>query len=94
LWIPAYVHHLTDADVHALTEFYRGPLGGRLVAAMSAIQEESLRAAALLGRNAAKRAVREVLGPLPQWGLQHPPQSAPAPSNTPPAQDSQSAQSR
>jgi hypothetical protein len=86
LWTPAYAHHLTDAEIHGLVRFYRSPVGTRFVAALPAIREESLTAGAQLGRDAAKRAVREVLGPLPQWRMQHPPASAPdRPADAPPA---------
>jgi hypothetical protein len=72
LWTPAYAHQLSDADVRAMTGFYRSPLGTRYVAALPAIQQESVEAATQLANDAARRAIREVLGPLPQWRLQHP----------------------
>ena len=72
LWTPAYAHQLADSDVRAITDFYRSPLGTRYVAALPAIQQESVDAATHLANDAARRAVREVLGPLPQWRLQHP----------------------
>jgi uncharacterized protein len=86
LWTPAYAHHLTDAEIRGLVRFYRSPVGTRFVAALPAIRDESLTAGAQLGRDAAKRAVREVLGPLPQWRLQHPRASTPErPADAPPA---------
>jgi hypothetical protein len=72
LWTPAYAHQLADGDVRAITDFYRSPLGTRYVAALPAIQRESVEAATKLANDAARRAIREVLGPLPQWRLQHP----------------------
>jgi hypothetical protein len=80
LWTPAYAHHLTDAEIRRLIQFYHSPVGTRFIAALPAIQQESLTAGAQLGHAAAKRAVREVLGPLPQWRLQHP--KAPVPEYT------------
>jgi hypothetical protein len=72
VWTPAYVHHFPDSDIQDLTAFFRSPLGKRYVKALPAIQKESVAAAAALGKQAARRAIREVLGPLPQWKLQHP----------------------
>ncbi len=72
LWTPAYVRHLSEADVAALIAFYRSALGKRYSEAQPAIQAESVEAATTLANRAARRAVREVLGPLPQWRLQHP----------------------
>jgi uncharacterized protein len=72
LWTPAYAHFLSDADVNELIRFYRGPVGARFVAALPAIQQESVEAAEQLGHEAARGAIREVLGPLPQWALSHP----------------------
>jgi hypothetical protein len=71
-WVPAYAQHFTPDDVRALNVFFGTPLGRRWVAAWPAIQHECLLAAATLGNDAAKRAIREVLGPLPQWRLLHP----------------------
>jgi hypothetical protein len=72
LWTPACLNHLSAADVLALTEFHESATGKRFVAAQAAIQEESMVAAAQLSNRSARQAVREVLGPLPQWRLQHP----------------------
>jgi hypothetical protein len=72
LWTPAYAHHLPEVDVRGITDFYRSPVGTRYVAALPAIQQESVEAATQLANNAARRAIREVLGPLPQWRLEHP----------------------
>jgi hypothetical protein len=78
LWTPAYAHHLSEGDIRGIIEFYRSPLGARYVAALPAIQSESVEAATQLANNSAHRAIHEVLGPLPQWRLQHP-QSEPEP---------------
>jgi hypothetical protein len=86
LWTPAYMHHLTEAQVHELIDFYRSPLGRRYVQAMPAIRAESLQAATVLANEAARKAVREVLGPLPQWKLQHP---SPATTPEPPGNRSE-----
>ena len=72
LWSPAYAQYLSDDDVRGLIAFYRSPPGERYVAALPAIQSESVDAATRLANASARRAVREVLGPLPQWRLQHP----------------------
>jgi hypothetical protein len=72
LWTPAYMHHLSDADIQSLIAFFRSPVGKRYGTALPAIQAESVTAATTLANQAARRAVREVLGPLPQWKLQHP----------------------
>lgn len=72
LWTPAYSHHLSDDDVHAMIAFYESPLGRRYVLALPAIRSESLDAATKLANMSARRAVREVLGPLPQYRLMHP----------------------
>ena len=71
-WVPAYARHFTPDDVPALNVFFGTPLGRRWVAAWPAIQHECLLATTGLGNDAAKRAIREVLGPLPQWRLLHP----------------------
>jgi uncharacterized protein len=88
LWTPAYAHHLSQADITELTRFYRTPTGMRWVAALPAIQEESLAAGEQLARVATHRAIREVLGPLPQWRLAHPQSSASSHSSpaAPPSQ--------
>lgn len=78
LWTPAYAHHLSEGDIRGIIEFYRSPLGTRYVVALPAIQSESVEAATQLANNSARRAIHEVLGPLPQWRLQHP-QSEPEP---------------
>ena len=71
-WVPAYARAFAPDDVRRLIDFYRTPLGGRWVAALPAIREESLTAARDLSNEVAHRAIREVLGPLPQWRLKHP----------------------
>jgi hypothetical protein len=72
LWIPAYARHFTPDDVRALSVFFRTPVGRRWVEALPRIQEECLLAASALGKEASRGAIREVLGPLPQWRLLHP----------------------
>lgn len=72
LWTPAYARQFTDAEVRGLVEFFRSPVGLRYVGALPTIEAESLDAGEQLGRAVAKRAVREVYGPLPQWRLLHP----------------------
>jgi hypothetical protein len=72
LWTPAYVHQFTDAEIRGLIDFYRSAVGVRYVVALPAIEAESLAAGEQLGRDTAKRAVREVFGPLPQWRMLHP----------------------
>jgi uncharacterized protein len=72
LWTPAYVHQFSDAEIRELIRFYRSAVGVRYVAALPAIEQESLDAGARLGRDMARRAVREVYGPLPQWRMLHP----------------------
>lgn len=80
LWTPAYAQNLTDEEIAALTRFYRSPAGSRYAAALPQIQTASLAVGAKLGEGAVKRAMREVLGPLPQWRLTHPQVSPPAQS--------------
>ena len=72
LWTPAYARQFTDVEVRGLLEFFRSPAGLRYVKALPLIEAESLDAGRELGRVVAKRAVREVYGPLPQWRLLHP----------------------
>jgi hypothetical protein len=72
LWTPAYVHQFTDAEIRGLIGFYRSAVGVRYVAALPAIEAESLDAGAQLGHDVARRAVRDVFGPLPQWRMLHP----------------------
>ena len=72
LWTPAYARQFTDAEVRGLLEFFRSPVGVRYVGALPAIEAESLDAGEQLGRAVAKRAVREVYGPFPQWHVLHP----------------------
>lgn len=83
LWTPAYARQLTSAEVAELLRFFSSPAGVRYVAALPAIESESLDAGTQLGHDAAKRAVREVFGPLPQWRLLHP---SPAPAAVSPGQ--------
>lgn len=83
LLTPAYAGQLSDTQVRGLIGFYTSPVGARFVAALPAIQSESLDAGAQLGREAAKRAVHEVMGPLPQWRMLHPPASAATPTKPP-----------
>ncbi|HEX4152711.1 MAG TPA: DUF2059 domain-containing protein [Steroidobacteraceae bacterium] len=71
-WIPAYAEAFRSTDVRALIRFYRGPLGRRWVAALPEIRTETLESARALSDEIAHRAIREVLGPLPQWRLMHP----------------------
>jgi hypothetical protein len=87
LWTPAYAHNLSDGEIGALLKFYRSATGKRFVAALPEIQRAALDAAVQLGRDAVKRATREVLGPLPQWTLDHPrtPTPDPAPAQSTPA---------
>ncbi len=73
LWMPAYAREFTDEEIRGLLDFYRSPVGVRYVAALPSIEAESLAAGGQLGHDAAKRAVREVYGPLPQWRMLHPP---------------------
>jgi uncharacterized protein len=72
LWTPAYLHHLSDPETGALLAFYQSTPGRCFVAAMPQVQKEAVEAATQMGREAVKRATREVLGPLPQWALDHP----------------------
>jgi uncharacterized protein len=72
LWTPAYTHQFTDQEIRELIAFYRSAVGVRYVAALPAIEAESLDAGGQLGRDVARRAVREVFGPLPQWRMLHP----------------------
>lgn len=76
LWTPAYARNLSAADVTALVAFFQSPVGKRFVEAQAAIQKESVEAATLLSNRSARQAVREVLGPLPQWRLQNPAEPA------------------
>jgi hypothetical protein len=72
LWTPAYVHYLSDQEVGALLKFYQSTTGRCFVAALPKVQKEAVEAATQVSREAVKRATREVLGPLPQWALEHP----------------------
>lgn len=72
LWIPEYARAFSANDIRDLTAFYTSPLGTRWAAEIPAINADALAAATTLGNEAAKRAIREVLGPLPQWRLMHP----------------------
>jgi hypothetical protein len=84
IWVPAYARQMTEAEVRELTAFYRTPAGRRIAAALPAIQADLVEVAQQYGAESARRAVREVMGPLPQW---RPPaaRTAPAaPSPSPP----------
>jgi uncharacterized protein len=81
LWVPAYVRHFSPEDVQALSTFFRTPVGRRWVEVSPRIQEECLLAASALGKEASRGAIREVLGPLPQWRLLHPVQAPPSPES-------------
>jgi hypothetical protein len=67
IWVPAYARHMTEAEIRELTAFYRSPAGGRIAAALPAIQVDLVEVAQQYGAESARRAVREVMGPLPQW---------------------------
>jgi hypothetical protein len=82
LWTPAYAQKFTDEEIRGLLDFYRSAVGVRYVAARPAIESESLDAGEQLGRDVAKRAVREVFGPLPQWRMLHPASPGATPPNT------------
>jgi hypothetical protein len=84
LWTPAYVHLFTDEEIRGLIGFYRSAVGVRYVAALPAIEAESLDAGAQLGHDVAIRAVREVFGPLPQWRMLHPASPGATSSNSQP----------
>jgi hypothetical protein len=90
LWTPAYAHNLSDEEISALLKFYHSPAGRRFVVALPEIQKAALDAAVQLGRDAVKRATREVLGPLPQWTLDHrrTPTPEPPPTESAPASGS------
>lgn len=81
LWVPAYARLLTPEDVRALSTFFRTPVGRHWVEVLPRIQEECLLAASALGKEASRGAIREVLGPLPQWRLLHPVQAPPSPES-------------
>lgn len=78
VWTPAYAREYTAIEVRRLLEFYRSAAGSHYAAALPAIEAERLDAGRGLGRDVAKRAVREVYGPLPQWRVLHPAKSGPA----------------
>jgi len=84
-WVPAYARHLTPDDTRAMIGFFRSPVGRRWVGALPAIQAQCLLAASSFAQDASREAVREVLGPLPQWRLMHPVQAPPGagPPNPP-----------
>lgn len=67
IWVPAYARHLAEPEVRELTAFYRSPAGTRIAAALPAIQSDLVEVAQRYGAESARRAVREVMGPLPQW---------------------------
>ncbi len=81
LWIPIYRHNLDPRDIEDLIAFYRTPVGRRWSAQTEPIEQEAFVAARQRGEEAAKRAIREVLGPLPQWRLMHPSSPSTAPGN-------------
>jgi hypothetical protein len=87
LWTPAYVHQFTDAEIRGLIGFYQSAVGAHYVAALPAIEAESLDAGGQLGRDMARRAVREVFGPLPQWRMLHPASPDATSSNSQPESD-------
>jgi hypothetical protein len=93
LWTPAYVHQFTDAEIRGLIGFYRSAVGVRYVAALPTIETESLDAGGQLGRDVARRAVREVFGPLPQWRMLHPASPGTTPSNSKPESDTKDSRS-
>jgi hypothetical protein len=72
LWTPAYLNHLSVKELQQSLDFTRSSLGQRYVQAQPAIRAESVEAATRLANESARRAIREVLGPLPQWRLQNP----------------------
>ncbi len=77
-WVPAYARCITSEDARAMSRFFRTPVGRRWAAAWPRIQDECLLAASDFAKEASRGAIREVLGPLPQWRLLHPVQPPPA----------------
>jgi hypothetical protein len=77
LWTVAFAHHLDEADIRGLNNFYRSAAGMCYVAALSKIQSESTSAGVQMARDAMRHAMRDELGPLPQWRLLHPPREQP-----------------
>jgi hypothetical protein len=90
IWVPAYARHMTEAEVRELTAFYRTPAGRRIAAALPAIQADLVEVAQQYGAESARRAVREIMGPLPQWrppatrAAPTTPSASPSPSPPPP----------
>jgi hypothetical protein len=84
-WVPTYARHLAPEDARAMSAFFRTPVGQRWVEALPRIQKECLLAASNFANEASRGAIREVLGPLPQWRLLHPMQPPPGavPGNSP-----------
>ena len=84
LWGPAYGHYLSDLQIRQLIAFYRSGPAQRYVSALPAIRQESIDSASRLAAETMRRAIRQTLGPLPQWKLQHP---DPIPASGEPAKD-------
>jgi hypothetical protein len=72
LWTPAYRRAFSEAEIADLLAFYRSEPGRLFVQALPKIREECLQVATREAGTAARAAVREVMGPLPQWKLTHP----------------------
>ncbi len=73
LWAPAYARELTPCRFADCSSSIARSQRAITSPHCPAIQAESLAAGTQLGREAARKAVREVFGPLPQWRLLHPP---------------------
>jgi hypothetical protein len=60
LIIPIYAKHFTDEDVIQLTDFYRTPLGKKVIEKMPLISQESYLAGSEWGKKLGEQAVRKL----------------------------------
>jgi hypothetical protein len=65
--IPIYNKHLSSDDVNGLLEYYRSPLGQRMLKALPAVARESQEKGYALGQKAAEETMEELKAEYPEF---------------------------
>lgn len=68
LVVPVYDRHLSTEDIQGLLDFYRTPLGQRVIAKLPVIMQESMAAGQAMGEQAGRRAAERVVQRLEERG--------------------------
>jgi hypothetical protein len=65
--VPIYDKYLTEEDLHGLLQYYRSPLGRRMLKALPEIARESQQAGFLLGQKAAQDTLEDLKHDYPDF---------------------------